>query len=238
MALSIPQLLIDSGASASVCGRSWVRKWLSLAGIKTFPKMSKSSKSFRFGNQCTYPSEGVVYLNGRVDAFTADNRAISIYLSFSIDIINLDLPFLLSRQALASLQSRIDFVTNEILLPKKVRIPLTITPGGHISCRWFPHSRSVVLDTSEKNEAFHVNAVSEPSMDIDAPSLLKIHKQLGHASAATISRVCRRAGETFSEASLLQTICDCGCGRIESAPQVPRVNRYQSTVVGEAVFLT
>ena len=71
---------------------------------------------------------------------------------------------------------------------------------------------------------------------LEAASLLKIHKKLGHASAATISRVCIRAGKSISEELMLQTTRDCVFGRTESAPQVPRINRYQGTFMRDTVF--
>ena len=117
MSLSTPQLLIDSGASASVAGREWIKQWLLLAGITTFPVLQPSDKVFRFGNMCTYASAGIVHLNGRVISLSPDGKQIPIYLSFAIDIVELDLPFLLPRQALSSMESQIDFSSNELVIP-------------------------------------------------------------------------------------------------------------------------
>ena len=63
MPLDTPQLLIDSGASASLAGRPWVSRRLKLAGIKSYPSMTRSSEVPRFGNPCAYPSEWAIRLN-------------------------------------------------------------------------------------------------------------------------------------------------------------------------------
>ena len=234
--LSSPQVLIDSGASASVSGRGWINRWLLMAGIHTFPPLRPSNKIFRFGNQCSYPSEGVLQLNGRVQALSDSGEKIWLYLTFSIDIINLELPFLLSRQALSSLKSQIDFCSNELVIPSKGKIPLTITRSGHISCQWMPHASSVIVGGEVSKTLCTLFPVNEDDLSLDSNALLKVHKQLGHASAATISRICKHAGKTISEKDLLQVVRDCGCGRTEAPPQIPRINRYQCTEIGETVF--
>ena len=71
---------------------------------------------------------------------------------------------------------------------------------------------------------------------LGSDEVLKLHKQLGHAPAATIIRVRMRAGRKVVGEDVLQTIPDCGGGRAEAAPQVPRLNRYQSISPGVTVF--
>ena len=68
---SPPKMLIDSGDIASVAGRAWICKWLQLAVISSFPTVSPISKVFRFGNQCAYPSSGLIRANGRGSARTS-----------------------------------------------------------------------------------------------------------------------------------------------------------------------
>ena len=134
------------------------------------------------------------------------------------------------------MKSRSDFCPDALLLPENGKAHLSFTPGGHISCNWVPHALSVVANPSWGNEAFRARSVDDPILPLEATSLLRIHKQLGHDSASTISRVCKRAERSISEAASQQTILDCGCGRTESVPQVPRTNRYQSVAPGETVF--
>ena len=124
MPLSSPIMLIVSGASDSVAGRLWILNWLKRAGIDSLPSMTPSLEVFSFGNQRTYPSEGLLHLNDHVKALSSDNREIIVYLTLAFDVVDLNLPFLLSLQTLASMKSQIDFRTYELLLPEHVKIPL------------------------------------------------------------------------------------------------------------------
>ena len=98
MTLSRPRVLIDSGASSSVVGRPWVTRWVNLAGISQFPVCTPSNRVFRFGNKMSYGSCGMVLLSGKVSA-VKNGRPYSAELTFSMDVIELDVPFLLSRKA-------------------------------------------------------------------------------------------------------------------------------------------
>ena len=97
-----------------------------------------------------------------------------------------------------------------------------------------PHARSLIADSSPVQQSFVLDSTLGASLD--SAEILKLHKQLGHAPSATIVRVCLRAGRKVVEKEVLQIIRDCGCGRAEAAPQVPRLNRYQSISPGVTVF--
>ena len=248
MPLSSPIMLIDSGASASSAGRLWILKWLKLAGVDSLPPHDSQLESFPFWKSAHLPFGRIASPQwSREGSQFRQPRNCSL-LTFAIDIANTNLPFLLSRHALASMKSRVDFRTNELLLLELVKIPLSVNPGGHISRIWNPlPSSSVVTEPSRQNEDAHVFSAEDSKhtkhppgafllcISLDSPSLLKTRKQLGHASAATISWVCKRDGK--SDETSPQVFRDCEDGRAESNPQAPRINRYQSMAIGETVFL-
>ena len=99
-----------------------------------------------------------------------------------------------------------------------------------------PHARPLRTDASSVNQSFVVVPESQDRLPLNSRDVLKLHKQLAHASDATIIRVCSRAGRNVVEKEVLQTIRDCWRGRAEAAPQVPRLNRYQAPSHGVAVF--
>ena len=246
--ISSSTMLMYSGDWAFAAGRMWILNWLKLAGVDSLPPMTRSAKVFRLRNHRIYPSEGLLRLNGHVKAQNSDNRGIIAFLAFAIDGVKLNLPFLLSPQLLASMKNQIDFRTDELLLPELVKMPRSVAPGGRISRIWDPHSSSVVTAPSRQIEDFRGVSAEDskqaeqhpdaflPCIPLDFPSLLKIHQQLGHASDATIYRVCKLAGESVSGETSPQVIRDYECGRVESNPKAPRIKSYQDMAIGETVF--
>ena len=113
MTLSPPKVLIDGGESSSVSGRSWVAKWLKLDGISHFPVCTPCSRLFRFGSKISYQSRGTILLSGKVSA-VSNGIPSTADLTFALDVIEIDDPFLLSRKALAALKGKIDFCANTL----------------------------------------------------------------------------------------------------------------------------
>ena len=90
---SLPQLLIDSGASSSVAGKSWLTTCLRCGGVSAFPQLRPSRKVFRFGGGISYASFGAVTVCGNTIVMDADNVPHSKPMAFNMDIISLNLPF-------------------------------------------------------------------------------------------------------------------------------------------------
>ena len=103
---------IVSGTISSIAGRVWVAKWRKLDGISTFPDCAPSNRMFRFGTQMARRSCGIVHLNDNVNAALRNGARNGMDLTSTMDVVELDVPFLLPRKPLAPLKGEIDFCAN------------------------------------------------------------------------------------------------------------------------------
>ena len=87
------KILIDTGCSSTVAGRFWVYKLIDSLTPEMSKKVEKSisCKNFKFGSGQKYPSLGVV----RIPLKMADKNVM-----LETDVVDMDLPCLLSRPAL------------------------------------------------------------------------------------------------------------------------------------------
>ena len=238
----LPYLLIDSGASSSVAGKSWLQKWLSFGGIDVFPALTPSSKVFRFGNGLAFASCGSIAISGRVLARNSANVPQEKFLAFEIDVITLNLPFLVSRKSLTTLQCQLDFSENCLSFKNGWKISTSVTSSGHVSFDWFPHKHSVDFINAklplQPVTVFVADSPDSAENERRARKELyvKLHRHLGHVPSSTVIRICKNAGKTVVASEVMQAVRDCNCGRAESHPQNPVISQYRGCSPGEIVF--
>ena len=102
--------LIDSGAARTVCGKSWLLRWMR-QGKTTLPQLSPSSTEFRFGSGHLYRSLGCLILTGWSTGTNKAGKEERRTLSFYVDVVDLILPMLISRESLERLEASLSFDT-------------------------------------------------------------------------------------------------------------------------------
>ena len=101
----IPTALIDSGASAGVVGRKWLdsRAYHRAAMI---PKcVSTSAETFRFGDGNAYPPAGSLLIQAEIKTITGHCAP----FVFRTDVVECEVPLLISRRALVAMAAIMDF---------------------------------------------------------------------------------------------------------------------------------
>ena len=119
IAESFNAAVLDSAASKTVCGRIWFQVFCESLphGIPTQP----CSASYKFG-----ASNPVVANHSAIIPAVLGRKAIHI----STDIVDVDVPFLLSRAAMKKLNMIINFGTDSVSF-LGTTYPLTVTSSGH-----------------------------------------------------------------------------------------------------------
>ena len=122
-----PPIVIDSGASKSVVGEAWpIRR-----KIHDPSHWGKSTNSFRFGSGPAYESCGYAYLKITVPD-TATKTRTAIELNIHVDVVDAQVPFLISMKTLKALGSQIDSRRHVIDIPPRGQIMCEYSPSGHL----------------------------------------------------------------------------------------------------------
>ena len=66
--------------------------------------------------------------------------------------------------------------------------------------------------------------------------LLKLHRQLGHASSFNLLRLIRLADRRCNEQDLLNAITQCGCHTMDKKAGKPFANKHLPKQAGEVFF--
>ena len=111
---SLVPLVIDSGATSTVCGLSRFEQWTSSCSTASKPVLEKSEKSFKFGDSRRFVSIGVTQLDGVVQTMDCQGRKTRRKIRIISDVVDTSVPLLLSMKSIANLQVSMDFVRNII----------------------------------------------------------------------------------------------------------------------------
>ena len=158
--------VLDSGCSSTVCGEKWLNVYLDRLSEdqRQSVTIKPSDKVFQFGGELKVPSKGKLVLPGEI---------VGRKVMINTDVVESDIPMLFSKDALGSMQAKIDYATDEAIIMGKP-VVLDKTSIGHHCIRLIPETQEVnnvnVLDSStdEKHNIF-----------------LKLHRQYGHPGKNT-----------------------------------------------------
>ena len=227
--------LLDSGASYSVVGLPLIRKWRR-NDEELWKRCSVSShKQFRFGSGEMFISLGSVLIN----AIATSLDGFPIRLVLMLDLIDSPAPLLLPRRCLARMRGKLDFSTNEIQIDSGVEIATFVSSGGHILLPIQPASVPL-LKTCSSASIYSVgnldHSVDEEMIDsplentdneapgaseLSSEDVLKIHRQLGHASRSSLSRLIKLSKRKCTDQSIAEALRKCSCHRIDNSTQRP-----------------
>ena len=217
----------DTGCTASVAGQVWFDNF-----VKELPKLRKqqiqgpfkSGRTFMFGNQGVLSSGAMYKLPVKLRG--EDHE-------MEVDIINSDIPLLISRKEMSKLDISIDNKNDKATI-RGLPLPVSTTSAGHL-----------IVDLIGKKEVIEMEKVfSVNIMDGDESqqmkSLNKIHKQFGHRPKRAFVNLLKAAGKWDNKFSgMLDHIIDgCqGCIMRKRNPDRPVVAMPMGTEFNEVVTM-
>ena len=118
--------VLDSGCTKNVWGESWLSNYLDTLTEVDRSQVSEkeSTTSFRFGDENSVKSEKIVTFPAKIG-----HKNIMI----RTDVIDTDLPLLLSKSAMKKANVKIDF-SNDTLSMLDQKVNIVFTSSGHYSC--------------------------------------------------------------------------------------------------------
>jgi len=223
-------LVLDCGASSTVCGQTWLDEFKSSLNAADRAKISysESTKPFRFGDG------NIVRSNTRatIPAYIGEKQVF-----INTDVVNADIPLLFSNTALKKGNMGVNFGDDSINAFGQ-KLPLQITSNGLYS---LPITRSsqLINNLADKEDKSVILAVNEGKSDNAIAT--KLHRCFAHPSAERLLRLVNHAGERWSQnANLKQEISKvteaCEVCKVFKKPPprpvvaLPQASEFQETV--------
>ena len=229
--------VIDCGASKTVCGKVWMDCYLESLN----PEMKKgicfepSTNCFKFGDGRKVQSSGCVNLPAVIG---------KTKVSILTDVVDEDIPLLLSKASLKKANSKIDFYNDSIhILGQNLRLFETKT--GHyvlpikkeIAILESINESSRIKNSSERKPT--VTLISQTKMTVKDKAI-KLHRQFGHPSVDKMLTLIKNAGNVEEDLgdAIKQVTKDCKvCKEFKKAPPRPVVGLPMATRFGECVAM-
>ena len=228
--------VLDSAASKTVCGRKWFDIFKESLPKSHTITTGPCSEGYKFGD-----SKLIVATECAVIPATLGNKNICI----ATDIVEQDVPFLLSRGAMKKMQMIINFGTDSASF-LGTTYPLTVTSSGHYTIPLTPSVQ--LLSSAECNPDTHVVFTVTTTLNKHQQAL-KLHRQFAHAPADRIISLLNTAGKPWSsdtelkaELSSVTEKCQTCLEYAKELPRpsvaLPSANSFQETVALDLKFYT
>ena len=191
---SLSHGILDSGCTKTVAGKAWVAEFMETlteeqkATVQRSERQSKTLYKFGDGKE------------------SKSCREIRLPLSLwgterfvSVDVIENDIPLLISRPLMTELKLTIDTEKHEVSVDGKRR-PLVINSSGHylLPVSLFANTQASVV--------LHTTAVPSLSTAEKRKKALKLHRQFAHASKERLLKLIKESG--CADAEFLKLVED------------------------------
>ena len=209
--------VLDTACTKTVCGQKRLEDYQSRIGrsVASIP----SQKTFRFGDGKIVKSRELVTLPARIG--TTD-------CNISAEVVEADIPLLLSKSSLQKAGAVLDLKNNTVEMFNKP-IDFELTSSGHYCVNILPETVAEHGEFSSDIIPEDEVLILEETMTTDEKRkvLVKLHWQFGHATADKLKKLLTSAGCVLSTdvCQLLQelvTQCDT-CQKYKRTPPRPSV---------------
>ena len=177
--------LLDSGASRTVCGKKWYEEYCNSLSEDDLRKVKcySSTNAYRFGDGEKVESHTLV----KIPAFVGDKQVFIL-----TDIINKDIPLLLSKSFMKKSNMILDF-NNDTAQAMGQTIRLNSTSSGHYTIPLTKPSQ-ILQSMDMKSTNITLSMRQEKS---DHEIALKLHRQFAHPCKNKLINLLDRAGEPW-----------------------------------------
>ena len=213
---SLGKGLLDSGCSKTVAGCVWVNEFLNAMS----PDETKSIKEV--------PSQSVFRFGDGVEAKSLKRITLPILIGskgvkIDVEVVDNDIPLLISKAAMKQMGMRLDFRRDMVTLKNGQEVKLMCTSTGHYS---LPLSKGT-FDLNEVNIVLHLEALENLTRSEKKKKALKLHRQFSHASKERLLRLVKDSEHNDPEFSqCIEEVCDeCDtCQKFKKPPLRPVVS--------------
>ena len=223
--------LLDSGCSWTVCGKRWLEVYKQTLGKKQLENVTalqKSERLFKFGDGNMIKSSGSI--------------SVPVYfgkwLNLHMDVVEIDLPLLLSRRFMEESNTKIGFQNSDVSI-FGIKQKIIKSSNGHLC---IPLVKSMILD-DEGNTIYPV-FFSETLKNRSDQELKKIakklHQQFGHCNSKRLIKLLQKSD--FHEKKFFEIIEKCEetceiCQMSRRAPTRPVVALGRASHFNDSVAI-
>ena len=235
--------LIDTGCSATVCGKNWLQCYVDTLPENTILEEHHSGKVFRFGAGKAYPS--IKQVNIPVHIGEQPGYILT-------DVVDCEIPLPLSKDSMKKAGSKLDFV-NDVIVMSGQQIQLQHTSNGHY-CIPITSKQIPIRNLSSKYNPTVPMEVFLSAENLDQRNFkekqaiaTKLHRQFGHPlDSKKLRDLCLEAGindqELFKQSDNVTQSCDT-CDRNKKARahpvvSMPLANDFNDVLAMDLKFVT
>ena len=208
--------IIDTPCTKTVCGKRWYEEYVDQLEQKKKKKIKigTSAKTFKFGNGAKVKS----YMKATIPAQIGD-----IKCNIETEVVDIDLPLLLSKDSLKKAKTVLDICIDKATMFHQP-VELNYTSTGHYCIDICVKQEFEETKCNEESEILLLEGKLSESEK--KQTILKLHKQFGHACTANLKKLMQNAGIKDPEVSRDMTEivekCDV-CARHKKTPPKPVV---------------
>jgi len=230
--------VIDSGCSKTVAGNKWVQCYMDQLDEKDLNKIEQclSNQTFKFGQGDALASKGKIKLPAKVGS-----KSILI----ETDIVDADIPLLLSKEALKNAGTLLDFNNDQLTMFGEVQT-LIATESGHYAI-----PLTAVHDDLRYDEQVILLAKSARNIPANPKAIAeKLHRQFCHCSDNRLIQLVQSSklwddhlqNEIIDNIKITTKNCNI-CKQFKRAPAVPVVsvplsNNFNDVVAMDLIVMS
>lgn len=182
---SATSAILDSGASATVAGKVWFESYLeglSQEELQMVEYMDTNS-SFKFGSDEKFPG----LFKAKIPAKIGQKK-----IFITTDVIETTIPLLMSKDAMKSASTKIDFMTDSVSMFGEKQ-DVHVTQSGHYAIA-LNDSKNIMRDI-QCNKNVKVSFIVQNIENMDKTKIAKkLHAHFGHARPQKLIKLLERAG--------------------------------------------
>ena len=234
--------IVDSGCNKSVSGQNWLACYTDTLPEGYDLEEKESENCFQFGPSKVYPSLKQVNLPVNLGGLQA---------RVSIDVVEAEVPFLLSKSSLKAAEAVLDFVKDTLVVKGGREIQLEHTSNGHYAIPIAPKQLTLIGDNNNKDAVFvthnptlvylNNDQLSHGNLKKKRAIAKKLHLQFGHpVDSKRLKDLCEKAGVTDQILMKLidEVTASCNtCSRFRKAKLRPVVSLPMASDFNEILAL-
>ncbi|VDI06062.1 Hypothetical predicted protein [Mytilus galloprovincialis] len=184
--------IIDTACTRTVCGENWFKQLLERTGDIT---TVTSSRAFKFGDGKVVNS----FMRATIPAQIGSTNC-----KIETEIVKADIPLLLSKASLKKAGTVLDLKNDRAIMFNKP-VELEFTSSGHY-CVNIVKTKPEIQNLPVNVEENVLNITDDMSTAEKRKTLVKVHKQFGHATFNRLSKLINKAGMNNADTLELFTI--------------------------------
>ena len=221
--------ILDSGCTSTVCGETWLTTYLDTLSNNELNKVTEhsSNKHFRFGDGKIFKSLKSVNL----PIHTGSQKS-----HLLVDVVNCEIPLLLSNSSLKKANANLDFGSNQIMFLGE-NIPVKTSKSGHFFIRL---SRTASFQSQDAQRILFTSPLDVNDLTDTKKKISKLHKQFAHPQPDKLKKLIHDSGIADSNINnIIQEVtntCEI-CQKFKKPPSRPVVAFPTATSFCEVVAM-